>query len=401
MQLLLLVYTAQSFVLLTANIEDIKKLARKFVPDNIADQLADFVAKATGNINNQMDETQDIFESKEYALRDIVRQREKGDKTHKGRKNPNYLSNESRELSIERDERDEDNEKNWQKYDKDLSIERKEKRETSTTRNWWDNFEDVKESERPIGNKREKNNYMSNNELASQERSKSNYINQYYTQSKSLFQTLKPGKSQNSELIKLDKRISELKRLSDSISDAKPNDKFASGKQPLDSRFKKIRDRDSRILTFDFKPVKYQKSDTQNHERREAYERQKDHGRHRDHETSAEVHSGSRNRVKDHDHKTPGHSNESDGNELWDFETTRFRGLSVNHGEAITTKKEKTDFDQYDNRNYPKADFIATSGNMMLPKIQPKAKQDESKSWWEKELKLPNAAQLKTWLATM
>ncbi|KAJ2942353.1 hypothetical protein O0L34_g15902 [Tuta absoluta] len=45
---LIVAHCTQSFVLLTANIDDVKKIARKFVPEPMAQQIADFISKAAG-----------------------------------------------------------------------------------------------------------------------------------------------------------------------------------------------------------------------------------------------------------------------------------------------------------------------------------------------------------------
>ncbi|PZC71119.1 hypothetical protein B5X24_HaOG214049 [Helicoverpa armigera] len=56
LQLLLLTHIAHSFVLLTANVEDVKKLARKFVSDSLADKIAEFIAKAAQNMGANVSE---------------------------------------------------------------------------------------------------------------------------------------------------------------------------------------------------------------------------------------------------------------------------------------------------------------------------------------------------------
>lgn len=56
----------------------------------------------------------------------------------------------------------------------------------------------------------------------------------------------------------------------------------------------------------------------------------------------------------------------------------------------LTTEKARTAFDQYDNLNYPKSEFIATSGPVALPKIPAhkkwfkdvKANDDGGKKYW-------------------
>uniref|UniRef100_A0A2A4JEB4 Uncharacterized protein n=1 Tax=Heliothis virescens TaxID=7102 RepID=A0A2A4JEB4_HELVI len=54
LQLLFLTHIVNSFVLLTANVEDVKKLARKFVSDSLADKIADFIAKATQDMGTSV-----------------------------------------------------------------------------------------------------------------------------------------------------------------------------------------------------------------------------------------------------------------------------------------------------------------------------------------------------------
>lgn len=53
------------------------------------------------------------------------------------------------------------------------------------------------------------------------------------------------------------------------------------------------------------------------------------------------------------------------------------RGFNIG---SLTTEKERVEFDQYDNPNNPKSDFIATSGPVALPKVP------MMKPWWEKEM---------------
>ncbi|KAG6439597.1 hypothetical protein O3G_MSEX000909 [Manduca sexta] len=53
-----------------------------------------------------------------------------------------------------------------------------------------------------------------------------------------------------------------------------------------------------------------------------------------------------------------------------------FEGLQ----KVLTTRKEKNEFDQYDNTKYLKAEYVATSGPVVLPKIP-------SEDWWGKEKK--------------
>ncbi|XP_028163202.1 uncharacterized protein LOC114354832, partial [Ostrinia furnacalis] len=55
-------------------------------------------------------------------------------------------------------------------------------------------------------------------------------------------------------------------------------------------------------------------------------------------------------------------------------------GKAAQSGREMTTEKEKNDFDQYDNKNYPKSEFVATSGPVVLPKVPAQSQ------WWEKEV---------------
>lgn len=52
--LLILCNIAHCYVLLTANVEDIKKLARRFVSESLAERIADFIATATQKLINNV-----------------------------------------------------------------------------------------------------------------------------------------------------------------------------------------------------------------------------------------------------------------------------------------------------------------------------------------------------------
>lgn len=66
-------------------------------------------------------------------------------------------------------------------------------------------------------------------------------------------------------------------------------------------------------------------------------------------------------------------------------------GLDIEHGSVtypkytvydkdiiLTTQKEKNEFDQYDNTKYPKSEFVATSGPVALPKLPPGLDKEDS-----------------------
>ncbi|CAB3240910.1 unnamed protein product [Arctia plantaginis] len=72
LQLFIFFYTSESFVLLTANIDDVKKLATKFVSESLADKIATFIAQAAQNVMiPQSAETQrDVSEeNKKYNIK--------------------------------------------------------------------------------------------------------------------------------------------------------------------------------------------------------------------------------------------------------------------------------------------------------------------------------------------
>ncbi|CAB3258250.1 unnamed protein product [Arctia plantaginis] len=72
LQLFIFLHTSESFVLLTANIDDVKKLATKFVSESLADKIATFIAQAAQNVMiPQSAETQrDVSEeNKKYNIK--------------------------------------------------------------------------------------------------------------------------------------------------------------------------------------------------------------------------------------------------------------------------------------------------------------------------------------------
>lgn len=75
LQLFLFIHTSESFLLLTANIADVKKLASKFVSESLADKIATFIAKAAEQVMplETSEKQRDISEeNKNYNIRQTI-----------------------------------------------------------------------------------------------------------------------------------------------------------------------------------------------------------------------------------------------------------------------------------------------------------------------------------------
>lgn len=65
--------------------------------------------------------------------------------------------------------------------------------------------------------------------------------------------------------------------------------------------------------------------------------------------------------------------------------------LFQNRAVDLTTRRAVFEFDQYENKNYPKSQFVATSGNVALPQVT----KTTTDKWWEKEM--PDLSKRRAW----
>lgn len=336
------------------------------VSESIVDKIAEFIIHATEqlskyNISRNIDNIQENVskEDEKYGLRNIGNQRKQkittrrdlgedyfGKRTTGERQKSKYWKVES-EPSTEESEGLLDNEPKIlhnESYGKSYEFTRMQEKTTKTNR-WWDKFENIRTNK----NTGQPSNFFE--QISKTTKSYWVIDDNEMTKNKLLADEERP---KHNHYDKHDNENNDKKQEYHNNNDIETNYRQPKSNLHVANFFSTNKDRNSFIVAK--KPLKYHKYESQ---RLDKYAL-------RSGETPVPVSKYIKNKKREYkkdtnDFNVYKNSKYENSEREADFVTynNMFRGRDF----SLTTKKEKTDFDQYENLNYPKAEtYIATSG---------------------------------------
>ncbi|XP_063836241.1 uncharacterized protein LOC135085385 [Ostrinia nubilalis] len=333
LQVIVLINLSQSFVLLTANMEDVRKLAKKFVSESLAEQIADFIAKVTSTSGN----TANVSEENE----------ENANLYHEISSEDLYRSNKAKPRSPNKEEA--------KKSPPSRTQTTKHERMT-TERSRWPN-------------------YINHNKRTKQTKSRQGIIkhshNSWNKPSKHRLSGNVLDENNNRDVTtEPEKKEEDHPEMSIDIDPAPISENVEATIKPTKHRRKPKRKPEKAAQLVNNIP-----DSTIGYAEKFEFDENPNPGRHK----LSQLASEEINETNSNDDLTKNFYDTSAN--LSKTTTLKYEGFNIGRsGREMTTEKEKNDFDQYDNKNYPKSEFVATSGPVVLPKVPAQSQ------WWEKEV---------------
>lgn len=369
--------------------EDVKKIARKFVSDSLAEKIAEFVAKASeqlvANVSEENDQNVDDVQtlSNEDQLQNIGRQRiQKGTKTTQstGQDHTKYVEFEKeheKEETTSKVNKEVSNAGqviNWEKEANEMAYDAKYSKEAQ------DKSKNVEQREADYG---QPNNDFKSKPDRDHSAQDSEQQKLDYKQPTLDYEQQNPDKKKQTPDPKKPNLYSEWKKIEyekDPDQEKPDHEKQKPDYEltkPVNEKPKTARKPKSHTLNQKSAVKELRRpsavADPRPNKPRSTIKPAIDYTilYHKALRNGSPNSKGSAKRG----HRLTGFNSQESFNQ-----TTQPALQGFNIPKSLTTEKERVEFDQYDNSNYPKSEFIATSGPVALPKVPMK------KPWWEVEM---------------